>query len=340
MLFPKRQDYIIAGSAVALGTTLNVELSREFPIEKIVIQVTGTASVAMTTPLADGLQNILNRATLTVSDGAQQRTVVDVSGPGLLEYAAQIHGLDRQTKSYINTNAAAAFEFNYPIFFCLPNTTDPIYSALLLPVNRFNQNPKLQIKISSLTEMCASGFTVPAGVTVRVRVYRRQVLQVNWPVWNADLIELTKTYSAAGVNQDFELPIPGAYTGILLRGYTSTTARGDITAASGEWKLQLLGTTLRRFNLTDLQYENDCSIASQAEADDKFTASYFMDFLTDSAGPDASDFGSLFDTAGLQTTGAKPMLTGDIGGAYTLKAVIHRVYGNIAPLVRGRATAG
>lgn len=335
MLFQKRQDFITK-TGVALGDTLQFSLSREFPIEKIILRVTGTFSTAMTTPLADSLQALLKQVTLTVSDGARQRNVVDVSGPALLEYALQVAGLDRNTKASLNQNNTSAFELNYPIFFCHPQTEDPIYSALLLPVNRYNQNPTLTVKVSAATELAASGPVVSGTLTVRCIIVRRQVTVTNWTTWDTELSEITQVFAASGNGQTVDLPIPGAYTGVLLRGYTSTTARGDITSASGETQLTLLGTTLRRLWLTDTLVENDMSVLNQAQADTKFVGSYYLDFLTDSTGLDASDFGSLFNTSGLQTTGAKPQLKMDIGGAYTLKMLIHRVYGDISPLIRGR----
>lgn len=334
MLFQKRQDFS-EYTGKALGDTFEHEISREFPIEKIVIRVTGTVGTAMTGPLADKLQGILNRATLTVADGARTRTVVDCSGAGLLEYAVQVHGLDSATKIYLETNATGAFEFNYPIHFCLPCAADPLYSATILPVNRYNNNPKLKLKIASVAEMCASGLVLTGTLTIQVITFRRQVTVTDWPTWDTELSEFYNTTFSGAQRANIELPIPGAYTGLLIRGYTSTTARGDVLSATGEARLDLLGTTLRRFKLQHLLNENQASIP-WAEADTVIPGSYFLDFLTDNAGPDASDLGSVFQTSGLQTTGARPNLVMDIGGAYTVKLLAHRIFGDLSPLIRGR----
>lgn len=340
MIFNKRQDFKTI-SGVALGAAVQeVELTREFPIEKIIVSVSGTVGTAMTGPLADSLQNILKRVVLQVQDGGSSRTVIDASGPALLEYSKQVIGtLDRQSQAFINTNATGAFEFNYPIYFAHPQMEDPLYSSLLLPVNRFNVNPKLQLYISSQADMCGSGFALTGTLTIRVRIYRRFVDIKNWPIWNFDLIEYTQVYSAAGSNQvAFNIPTPGAYTGILVRGFPSTTTRGDIlTASTGEAKLMILNNTLRRFNLSDLQAENDMSTSPVGGTGATlFLGSYYLDFLTDGSGADAPDLGSTLETASLVSTGVTPQIVADIGGAYTAKFLCHRIFGDISPLKRGR----
>jgi hypothetical protein len=123
MFFQQRPDYLynptpLQTTTIAVGTgsqDVRIALQRNFPIESIRVQVTfdavnrsTTASLLpMTCPNPDGLQNILKRVNLQISDGVRTRTVIDASGPDLLEMAVNTRGsLDTLTEMALGQCAA------------------------------------------------------------------------------------------------------------------------------------------------------------------------------------------------------------------------------------------
>jgi len=338
MIFQKRQDFLPQRTGIALGETVRFELTREFHIESIDIRVTVVPSVDMATANPDGIQNILRRVQLQISDGARTRNVVDVEGPSLLELTRQWKGgLDRNTHAAIGTNPAAASTtiLYYPVFFSHPQIEDPIGSSLLLPAPRFNSNPVLSLRFATQAEMdvnAAPEFAL-TSLAVQVIINRRQVTIANWPTYDTELAENQVAYTAVGNGQLYELQIPGSYTGILLRDYTSVSARGSIQVAGGENRLQILGTVLRRFQVENIQAENDRSLWNYPATWASFAGSYYLDFLTDKTGESCGELGSVLDANILQASGARVQLLQDItGGAGVLrKYVTHRIFGNLQP---------
>lgn len=339
MLFARRTDYTPTQSSLALGQTIRFELTREFHIESIFLKIAVTVSGVMATASADKILDLVKKVKFNVSDGARTRTPVDVSGVALIELAKQWQGgIDRRTQLAIGGNSATTYNITYPIYFAHPQIDDPIGSTLLLPAPRFNSNPVLEVQFASQAELDTNAtptFAVSA-LSARCIVNRRQVTKVNWPTFDTELVELESSYPSTGNNQLYELQIPGSYTGILLRGYTSATARGDVMVSGGEFKLQMLGTVIRRFQLLDLQDENDSSKFRNLAADD-FVGGYYLDFLTDKSGQAASDFGSVLDANILSASGARVQLLQDItgGAGVKVKYVTHRIFGDLRKMKLG-----
>ena len=337
MLFPKRQDFTPTQSSLALGQTIRFELTREFHYEALYLVVNATVSGAMATANADALQNLVQRVQVTVSDGAQNRNVIDVSGSALLELASQwIGGLDRNTASLIGNNTTGAKILIYPIFFVHPQLSDPVGSVLLLPAPRFNTNPVVSVLFSTQAQMDTNAtptFAVSALSAYIIQI-KRQVNRPKFPTFNTELAELEQTYSTTGNSQLYELQIPGSYTGVLFRDYQSATTRGTIQVAAGENRLQLLGTVLRRFRVEDLQAENDYSLNLYPATWTNFAGSYYLDFLSDKTGEVSGDLGSVLDANILQASGARLQLLQDItgGAAVKRKYVSHRIFGNLKDL--------
>jgi hypothetical protein len=337
MIFPKRQDFTPTQSSLALGQTIRFEVTREFHVECIMLVVGVTVSGVMATDNADSIQNIVNRVQVQVSDGARTRNVVDCSGAGLLELATQWQGgLDRNTASFIGTDAASAKVLVYPIWFAHPQLADPVGSALLLPVPRFNSNPIVSVTFSTQAQMdthATPTFAVSA-LSAYCIIIRRQVNRPNFPTFDTELAELETSYPTTGNAQLYEIQIPGSYTGLLFRDYTSATARGSIQTAAGENRLQLLGTVLRRFRMEDLQYENDYSVNLYPATWNNFAGSYYLDFLTDKVGEVAGDLGSVLDSNILVASGSRVQLLQDITGGANVKRKIvsHRIFGNLKDL--------
>lgn len=348
MLFQKRQDFTPARMITALGQSDSCEITREFHIESLILQLNFTSAANIATATADGLLGLLKRVVITIADGAATRSVVDCSGRGLLELHNQIVGnLDRNTLAAKDVTATGTnvYQINYPIWFALPQVADPVGSAFLLPAPRFNSNIIVTITIASQADIDSNGnptFTVPTGFTWRVIVNRRQVNTINFGTFDTELAELSANYATTGANQLYEFQSLGSYTGILLRCYTSATARGDVSIANGVFTLQAVGSVLRRFRLTDLQCANDysnpvapagCETAAGGSVASQFAGAYYMDFLTDRVG-DVSEMGSVLNTNPLAGSGARVQLLQDItgGAGVQIKYLTHRVFGDLSTL--------
>lgn len=343
MLFQQRLDYSRQLTGNALGSTVTFELTREFPIEAIFIQCAYTPTAVMATANADSQQNILQRVQLTVADGARTRNIVDVSGAGLLEYAKQIMpSLDRSTIAGVGVNDTAAKSLTYPIFFGHPQLMDPTGSVLMLPAPRFSSNPILTLQFSTQAQMdvnVAPTYAVAAGISVRLIIVRRQVTMQGFPFFDTELAEIATSYASSGNSQLYELQIPGSYTGILFRCYTSTSARGDTTPAGGQHLLQLLGTVIRRFQFPDLQIMNDFSTSGGTLP--VFNGSYYLDFLSDKAGVTSGELGSVLNANIPVASGARIQLLDDVTGGtgVQIKRVTHRIFGDLSSLKIGNRKA-
>lgn len=338
MLFSKRQDFTPTQSSLSLGQQVRWEITREFHIESISLVVSVTPSAAMATANADNIQNIVNRVQVQVSDGARTRNVVDCSGAGLLEYALQIQGgLDRTTAANIGTNPSSGAKILvYPIWFAHPQISDPVGSVLLLPAPRFNSNPSVIVTFSSQAQMDTNAtptFAVSA-LSAYLIIVRRQVNRPKFPVFDTELAEVEVSYSTTGNAQLYELQIPGSYTGILFRDYTSATARASIQVSGGENRLQLIGTNIRRFRMEDLQYENDQSVNLYPATWNNISGSFYLDFLTDKVGEASGDLGSVLDANILAASGSRVQLLQDITGGSNVKRkyLTHRIFGNLKDL--------
>lgn len=391
-LFAKRQDYIPPVASPTAGSSVRVELTREFAIEAIYIRTNFTLSAGTASTLpgtaGDGIAGIIKKVNLTVSDGSRTRNVVDSSGSGLIEYGRQLTGsMDKATSSSFLASAAPAapaivlagtYQVTTPIYFAHPQIDDPVGSITLLPAPRFSSNPILNITFASALDMScvASGGT---GLSLAINWYdvvivRRQVNIPNWSYYDTELIETsTPTYST-GNNQLYELPTPGSYTGILLRGYNSTLSsavavKSNITlptatfstglstgysyanvntstVEAGEVKLQMLGTVLRRFKPSHVELENDYTtgLVQNTIAQNTYSQipsniagyNYYMDFLTDKNGSTTGDLGSVLDSNVLLATGNRIQLLTDVNiGAASWKVLSHRIYGDLSPFKLG-----
>lgn len=331
MIFQKRQDRLATVTAQPLEAVITREITREFPIESIFIRLSGTVTTKIKTATAETLLSLLSRVRLTVSDGARTRTPVDLSGAALVELCQLWTGfLGRNAAASIDAGTnGGAFEIVYPIFFGLPNVSDPIKSALMLPAPRYNSNPVLEITLAKQSDIDSGGdLAIAAGINVDVQVNRRVVTNVKFPFFDTELAEIEQAYASTG-RQRYELQLPGSYTMLALRMFTSATTRGDITAAGGVCSLELLNVLIRRFTPADLVAENDLSQSNAI----KFDGLAALDFVTDGMN-DASELGSVFDVNVGAGSGSRAALVWDVTGGAGVKCryLTHRIFGDIASL--------
>lgn len=341
MLFQKRQDYSATQSGLVLGQTITFPITREFHVESIELFVNFTPSAAMATPNADYIQNLVQRVQLTISDGARTRNVVDVTGTGLLEYAMQVgSGLDRNTQANIGTNPnAGAKLLVYPIYCAHPQLDDPVGSTFLLPFPRYNTNPTLTVQFSTQGQMDVNATPTFAlsALSAYIVVKRRQVNRANWPTLDWELAEVSAAYPNTGNSQLYELQIPGSYTGIMMRDYQGLGTRGFIETTGGQNSLQLLGTVIRRFQMSQIQAENDRTLDLYPATWNNITGTGYLDFISDKTGESSPDLGSVLDANILAASGARLQLLQDITGGtnYSRRYLTHRVFGNLTALKFG-----
>lgn len=363
MFFPKRQDYLGPFTGIELGDIVQQEITREFLIDSIYIFVAGTVTAstgAAATPNPDGINNILKRVTLQVTDGARTRNVVDCSGPGLLEYSQKVRNIEIPRNGWATTPAAGAnFGVVYPIYFRHPQIADPQGCMTLLPCNRFSSNPLLTLYFGTQADIDqdASPTFDTSSLQFYILINRRQVGIDNWPIFDTELIESSMTYPATQANALYELPTPGSYTGILCRGYAGVApniGRSYNVTANGDYKISVLGTVLRRAQPAFIQSENDIAgipiwagfdpipdISGFNSADNVAGSTYF-DFLNEQSCQSLGDFGSVLDTNGLIKTGARAQILVDVAGGAGVKInyLWHRIYGNLASMKSALKIAG
>lgn len=330
MLFKKRTDYL-PKITNAYGTTLRAEITREFPIESIRIRVQATYSATAATYAAGkNAYDIFSRIQLNVSDGARTRNVIDVTGRGLSEYARQIQGTIGAV--YLNraraTAAATTVQYVFPLNFALPQISDPVSSALLLPTTRFNSNPVLSLTTcAAATSIWATNAPTIDGIWIQIN--RRDVDDPKWEYWDTELSEQEYALAATGV-QSLELPIPGAYTGMLL-GCRQSDNTFENLKANEENRLQYLGNVVRRFTAEDVRSENEESIVDAVGTMD--AGWHYLDFLTDRVGESVEEVGSVLETNFLMATGARlNLLVNNNTASNKLSVLSHRIYGDIQRL--------
>lgn len=347
MLYQSRPLRLEAKTGLALGANPTWEVPRDFPIEAIFLHVTLTPTAAAATLRADGHFNVVKRVQFTGNDGAQNRNIINATGPGLIEYGKNVQGaMDRNTLADIGTNGTAAVRFMVPVWFALPNVVDPVRSMLLLPAGVFTTNPILSVQLGTQADVdsnAAPTFAVAAGITIQPVVYRRQVDIKGQPYFNAEINEVSIPCAANGSQLIYNLPTPGAITGLLYRGFTAAATRGDV-AGGGTFNLEMAGTTVRPFTLIEQQVLNDLSVNHcQGVAATNFSGQWFLDFLSDCPGHDTGDFGSSLDTNRISQAGVTPILKYDVTGAgagVAFNLLYHRVFGDIRPLIQGANLRG
>lgn len=236
-----------------LGTTQRWAIDRTWPIEEIIIWVnfdvtTGFTTTSSTTPdMFDNILSIIQKVNLSVNDGRQPRSVVDISGVGLLEYASQVGwNLDEATTRMLAISAnpvgalavpVGVYQMCYRIPMVDPQISEPLRTRCYLPVHTFPQDPVLSLTFNTLAGMSAVATGAIGTIRVDVQLIRRlpttdseKLLRstagsnpngyIDW-----DLIETPFTV-ALGTSAEtrFPLPVPGNYLNLLFRQYKGGAA--------------------------------------------------------------------------------------------------------------------
>lgn len=347
-LFNKRQDILPRQTGKALGATSIFEIPKTWYLEGLFLKATFNVAAAAATLSADGLFNIIKRVRLTVADGGATREIVSASGLALHQWQMQTNGTcDPTFINFLGQNTTGDKTMYFPIPLVPNQLPDPVRSLFLVPAPRFASNPQLEVEIGGQADIdvnasptfALSAAKVSLEVVVVMRNIRGELRTLDW-----ELHEYSQSYAA---NQEvrWEFPSPGFYTGALLRPYTSTSARGDISQSSGShpdilkepWSIHVAGQYPRRFRLEEAAIENIMSMYATPISVATAVASngVMIDFLSDGPGRTVLEMNSLLDVNAAKPAGAVTELVGRVtgGAGVKLNILAHRVIGDPAKAI-------
>lgn len=291
------------GISVSLGNTYTIELSREFHLESLFIELAGTLAVSSPSVNgANGQWDLIKRVELHIPNGDNTK-IVDVKGATLQRMALQLRGtIGNQTiKSY---NSAGTFRYFFPIFCAQPQIQDPVGARFLLPCPSFSAKPRLVITMAAAATDMGTGLTYSA-MTMTVHSHRRFVTRAVEPVrWS--LIERELTIASTG-RARAAVELGGSLMGILLTGYNSgRTAFQDPATATTLQSLEVSRTPVRQWKLDGAYYENSLSFLDNAASYSLAApeaAVQYLDFVTDKSGEVVDDLGSVLPTEPTRAAG-------------------------------------
>lgn len=360
MLYPARQQTLqqFTGSA-SLGQQINFELTRDFFLDSLIINIPVTVAGTFGTAAqwsTMGLVDLVQRVQLKIADGARNANQTDATGGALVRRSAVIkNGMDigtltclGATLNQLETNgtgdSAGSYILRIPLHFAQPEISDPISSALMLPLPRYNTNPNLTITFGTKSNVIlsgASGATITVGAPY-LTILKRQVDNISFPTLDTEFKEISTSYSSTGPNQLQNLDVPGSYTGIDFYMTNSSGVGADLSGGN-IWNLQILSQVLRQFTLADLKtvqqmrQGNDTYLPNAAAATpgavytDLLPGFYHIDFLHDSYGMEVGELGSLLNANVLAGSGTQVQVLQNLTSTGVISYAYERIYGDLTP---------
>ncbi len=319
------------------------------------VTVTNPGGATASTYTTMGLVDLITRVQLNIADGSTNRNQTDASGGALVRRAARIvSGLDQQIGGLQGTfaalgamlnlkeahtagSSAGTYYLTIPLFFRHPQISDPIGSATMLPLPRYNTNPVLTVTTGSL----ASPFVTNGGLTITlgnpyVRKIMRQVDNILFPTLDTEFKEVSNPMSATGANIRITHDVPGNYTAIDY--FTSNGAGVGSDISNGLWNLQYLSQVLHQFYLADVKRTEQYSMGNDAtimQPDgvliDPFPGYFHLDFLHDEYGMEVGELGSLLNVNVLAGSGSLLETMVTIGSTGTIAVAAERIFGDLSP---------
>lgn len=340
MLFPKRPDVKVISTTAALGTSLQLALTREFWLESIILKFSFTSGTTLGAVTANSLLAILKRVRMSITDATGNRKILDCPGFALLEYWRQLLGnLDRTTNARMPSITAGiavadstAYTLYFPIPFRLPQLQDPFGAATMLPLPRLNVDPVLEIDIGAAADISAT-FNLTGNITVSAMINKRDVVTKDqFPYIPGELITYTKQWASSG-KADWEIPAQGTVTGILISDLAQANTRSTVLASNSEdWSVEYLSSIIRRQNPDFIQVENDYTVTTWPATWNNPAGSFYLDFITDYAGADAFNMGSALDLNPLILNGGKARVIGSSitgGNVATTYFTVQKLFGDL-----------
>jgi len=349
MLFPLRKQISNILTGNALGSQISFPITRDFFLDSIILEISGTVTTAAATAGPDGILGLVQNLTLQIADGASNRNQTQVSGPSAIQKSFTLTGaIDQATlNAHLIGMGTGTFLIRYPLFFKNPSLSDPVGSAFLLPLPRYNTNPVLTVTFGTqaqLDQNVSPTFAISAGISARVIFNKRQVDNIQFPTIESEFIENVVSYSASGAGQLYEMQVPGTYFMFGLRGYTGAAAAvawADPTTTNGVLLMQILGNSLRQNLFRDLQFDNQMSsqdnwsaTTTRSQTNGLFNGVGIYNFLHDGFGLEVGEVGSSLNANLLAGSGSRVQLLQDIAGSATTRVAYFwdRVFGDLSSL--------
>ena len=351
-LFPIRQQTLTqyTGTA-ALGNGINFSVTRDFFLDSLflVVPITvGGTSTGQAVYNTMGLVNAVKRVQLQIADGSSNRNQTDASGGALVRRAARVlNGLDVQTLTALGSSlnlaetashgsSIGSYNVTIPLLFRHPQISDPIGSATMLPLPRYNTNPTLAVTFGASSDVLATaaGLTVTIG-TPYIFILKRQVDTITFPSLDTEFREIVQAFSATGPNQLVNLDVPGSYT--MIDYYMTNSSGVGTDISGGTNQLSFLSQVLRQFYMADVkrmeQYSmgNDSYLYSSNAYTDLFPGYYHQDFLNDRFGMEVGELGSVINTNVLAGSGSQLQVFFNIGSTGSIAIATERIFGDLSP---------
>ena len=285
-----------ATGTTLFGQTIACPIDRTWPLEEIHIIITATASgtaptfysgaAIVTNPMVDTILGILKNANLSINDGTNPRSIVNMSGEGILEYNSRLGtSLSRATRASVaisqgaSVTASSSFRIAYRIPLVHPLIGEPLRTRCLIPIHIYPQDPILTLTFANSADFITAGYF--SNLTCEVRLIRRQMpSSVTQGILGSggfipmDLIETPFSVSTASAGEVFyDLPLGGNYLNLLFRQYLGAnggaitrnvldqtgigTTVGTGLGAESRWGLVSGQVTLEEWRWRDLQDVDD-----------------------------------------------------------------------------------
>lgn len=359
MLYPVRlKTDLYPGAAPSLSNSFSFSITREFFLSSMYIVIPFTVAGTITSALTwqtMGLVELIKRVQLNIADGSTNRNQTDATGGALVRRAARIvSGLDIQLGPLAGTfaslganlnaaethsagSSAGTYYVTIPLFFRHPQISDPIGSATMLPLPRYNTNPVLTVTLGAITDAIITnhGATITPGLPYLVRVMR-QVDNILFPTLDTEFKEIASPQSSTGSNLRQTLDVPGSYTAIDIYCQNASFTGADIS--NGLWNLQFLSQVLRQFYLVDVKRFEQYSMGNDATISvgngafvDPFPGYFHLDFLHDEYGMEVGELGSLLNVNVLAGSGALLEVIMQLGSTGTVNFASERIFGDLSP---------
>jgi len=336
MLLATRKDFLTNFSpAVATATTaaqsVRLEIPQDFPLAalRVIVPVTVASGSSPVFNAAKDLFDLVDRLTLAVNDGSENRNVFDLSGQSAKLFAMSLFG---KTPASNVTATAATGDASYTLVYDLPcadfRLPEPLCYATVLPLPRYSAKPILTINFATGASLLASGSATITLGTVQVQLLRvaiPQSLAAKLRVYNFDVVESAPSIPGTGDNA-VDIPSPGIYTDLMLRHFIANGTPGAICSTNAI-SLERLGIVLHRTNETLLAAEASERALNYTAP----TGVYPISLIGQTAGELGLD-SALDANVGTQA-GVRVQFKTNFAIAGSRKYVYRRILGNVAGLL-------
>lgn len=239
----------VASTAVSNPTRVTIpRQSRR--LEYLILHLNVTIATPTSTASRDALEGIVKEFRFKASDaGGQNREVIRAGSATLLAYHRRlVGGFGADTQECIGQKAAGTYDLFIPVHFRHPAMSEVIGHRTSLPLSSafLASDPYFEFDLGTIGDIGLSAGTYTVNFA-RVN-YRYREVPDSIAYIPSELVSNDYTWPSGGGKAVFELPENGWLAGILHEGFTSATARGDILASSGEWKLRFGRSELDAFH--------------------------------------------------------------------------------------------